>query len=63
LSASEIIERMKNTYANSKTYSDSGVVEVIFIGDVNQTVEKPFTTAFIRPNRFRYEFKEKKTFG
>lgn len=63
LSASEIIERMKNAYANSKTYSDSGVVEVIFIGDVNQTVEKPFTTAFIRPNRFRYEFTEKKPYG
>ena len=63
LSAREIVARMENAYANSKTYSDSGVVKVIFIGEVNQTIEKPFTTAFIRPDRFRYEFTEKKPYG
>jgi outer membrane lipoprotein-sorting protein len=63
LSARDIIAHMENAYANSNTYSDSGVVKVIFIGDVNQTVEKPFTTAFIRPDRFRYEFTEKKPYG
>ncbi len=57
LSAREIIARMESTYANSRTYGDSGVVKIIFSRSVNQTTEKPFTTAFIRPDRLRYEFK------
>ena len=52
LTARKIIERMDSAYANSRTYRDSGVVKIIFSGNVNQTVEKPFTTAFIRPDRF-----------
>ncbi|MEH6556352.1 MAG: hypothetical protein V7708_01060 [Oceanicoccus sp.] len=63
LNLKEIIQRMENTYANSGTYSDSGVVKIIFSGSVNIIVEKPFTTAFIRPDRFRYAFKEKKADG
>jgi outer membrane lipoprotein-sorting protein len=54
---------MEHTDASSSTYSDSGVVKIRFIGSVNQTIKKPFTTAFTRPDRFRYEFKEKKSFG
>jgi outer membrane lipoprotein-sorting protein len=61
LTANEIIKRMEKVYANSKSYSDSGVVRSVFIStDRTHTVEKPFTTVFIRPDRFRYEFKEKK---
>ena len=63
LTASEIIDRMKSTYANSRTYSDSGVVKTIFTGGVKQTIEKPFTTVFVRPDRFRYAFKDKKPDG
>lgn len=63
LTVMEIIERMENAYANSRTYSDSGVVKIVFSGSVNTTVEKPFTTAFIRPDRLRYSFKEKKADG
>ena len=61
LTANEIIKRMEKVYANSKSYSDSGVVKAVFISnDGKFTVEKPFTTAFIRPDHFRFEFKEKK---
>jgi outer membrane lipoprotein-sorting protein len=58
-SASEILERMDKVYANCKSYRDSGVVKTLFIkGKSKRTVEKPFTTAFVRPDRFRFEFKE-----
>jgi hypothetical protein len=63
MTAREIIDRMQSTYANSRTYRDSGVVEMIFTGSVNQTIRKPFTTAFVRPDRFRYAFEEKKPGG
>jgi hypothetical protein len=58
-SASEILERMAKVYANCKSYRDSGVVTTLFIkGKSKRTVEKPFTTAFVRPEQFRYEFKQ-----
>jgi outer membrane lipoprotein-sorting protein len=60
LTAKKIIKLMKEKYATSKSYSDSGVVRIVFIrSDGRRTVEKPFTTAFIRPDRFRFEYKEK----
>ena len=60
LTATDIIKRMKGAYANSRSYLDAGMVKEVFI-DANgeRTVEKPFTTAFVRPNRFRYEFRER----
>jgi outer membrane lipoprotein-sorting protein len=61
LTATEIIQRMQETYATSRSYSDSGVVKTVFIHpDRKRTVEKPFTTAFIRPDQFRFEYREKK---
>ncbi len=61
LTANEIINRMADEYAKSKSYSDSGVVKTVFIRtDSRRTVDKPFTTAFIRPDRFRFEYREKK---
>ena len=57
--ADEIISRMNSVYANSHSYQDSGMVKDVFL-KTNETriAEKPFTTAFIRPDRFRYEFRE-----
>ena len=61
LTAKDIIQRMAEAYAKSRSYSDSGVVKTVFIStDSRRTTEKPFTTAFIRPDRFRFEFREKK---
>ena len=60
LTAKEVVERMAKTYASCKTYSDSGVVKTLFIeAEGNRMAEKPFTTAFVRPDRFRFEYKHK----
>jgi len=64
LDAQQILDRMAKVYANCKSYRDSGVVNTLFIdARGNRTVEKLFTTAFIRPDRFRFEYKEKRSWG
>jgi RNA polymerase sigma factor (sigma-70 family) len=56
----EILDRMSKVYATCKSYHDSGVVKTVFVeAGGNRTVEKPFTTAFVRPDRLRFEYKEK----
>jgi hypothetical protein len=50
---------MKDTYANAKTYQDKGLVKVVIrYPERNHTIKKPFSTAFVRPDRLRYEYKE-----
>ena len=59
LTVRQIIERMAKTYSTCKSYRDSGVVKTIFIQLWGKrTAEKPFTTAFVRPDRFRYEYRD-----
>jgi hypothetical protein len=59
LSAGAILERMATTYAKCKSYQDSGCVTTIFIrSDGNHTSKRPFSTTFVRPSRFRFEFKD-----
>jgi outer membrane lipoprotein-sorting protein len=59
LKAQDVLDRMAKAYAGCKSYRDSGVVRTVFIqGAGNRTVEKPFTTAFVRPDRFRFEYQE-----
>jgi outer membrane lipoprotein-sorting protein len=59
LKAQDVLDRMAKVYAGCKSYHDSGVVKTVFVqADGNRTVEKPFTTAFVRPDRFRFEYKE-----
>src|SRR5262245_30622258 len=59
LKAQDVLDRMAKAYAGCKSYRDSGVVKTVFIEATgNRTVEKPFTTAFVRPDRFRFEYKE-----
>ena len=56
LTAKQIVKRMAEEYAKCKSYQDLGVVKTVFIlPDLKRTVEKPFTTAFVRPDRFRFE--------
>ncbi len=59
-SAQEILDRMAKVYAECKSYRDSGVVKTLFLEGNNgrRTVNKSFTTAFVRPGRFRFEFQE-----
>jgi hypothetical protein len=55
--AEEIIRRMAQVYAECRTYEDTGSVKTVFIeDDRRRTVIKPFSTAYVRPDRFRFEF-------
>jgi hypothetical protein len=56
LSAEQILDQMVKVYAECKSYRDSGTVDVRSAprkADINGT----FTTAFIRPDQFRFELK------
>jgi len=64
LDATHILERMAKTYAECNTYRDSGMVTTVFIsGDDRRTIKKPFKTAFVRPTKFRFEYRENKLDG
>lgn len=59
-----IFQRMAQVYADCTTYSDSGVVKIIFFqADGERTSERPFTTAFVRPDSFRFEYTEQTFYG
>ena len=53
----QLLARMSMQYADSKSYRDSGILETTYIrADGTKTVEKkPFSTVFVRPERFRFE--------
>jgi len=57
VSAKEVLNRLLSVYASCNSYMDKGRVKEFFL-DGNQVVIKPFTTAFVRPSRFRFEFTE-----
>lgn len=58
--AQDVLDRMAKAYESCKSYHDSGVVKTVFIvAGFKRAEEKPFTTAFVRPNRFRFEYTEK----
>ena len=56
----QVLDHMSKTYADCKTYRDSGVVRTLFVQDTGTrtVVEKPFKTAFVRPDQFRFEYKD-----
>jgi outer membrane lipoprotein-sorting protein len=57
ISAQEIIERMAEVYANCHTYSDEGEVSREYVGAHSMgPTRQPFSTAFVRPSSFRFEF-------
>jgi outer membrane lipoprotein-sorting protein len=59
--AEQLLDRMSKAYANCKSYRDSGVVKTVFIqANGKRTVNKPFETAFVRPDRFRFEYRARK---
>jgi hypothetical protein len=64
LDASGILSRVEGVYAKCRTYVDSGSLTIRFVesGGVH-TEERPFSTAFIRPDRFRYEFRSTNSLG
>ena len=59
LKARDVLERVARVYAGCKTYRDTGVVTTVFVEATGSWVlEKPFTTAFVRPDRFRFQYAE-----
>jgi outer membrane lipoprotein-sorting protein len=54
LTAQQILARMATTYATCKSYRDSGQVTNFF--SPQHIDVKPFRTAFVRPNQFRFEY-------
>ena len=61
LSASQILEKSVDLYKTCVSYSDSGEVEAVFLGESGQrTVVLPFETLFDRDRGFRFEFRKRK---
>jgi hypothetical protein len=58
-----IFERVARTYASCRSYQDEGAVVTTIISELvapwgRRTSRKPFRTAFVRPDRLRFEFSE-----
>ena len=54
-----IFQNMEQVYADCTSYYDSGLVKTVFFqANGERTAEKPFRTAFVRPDRFRFEYTE-----
>jgi hypothetical protein len=56
LTAQQILDKMATAYATCKSYRDSGVVTNFF--NPQHIDIKPFRTAFVRPDQFRFEYDE-----
>jgi outer membrane lipoprotein-sorting protein len=57
----QILDRMVKAYAECKSYFDSGVIKFVSFqhaGSREATVDYSFTTAFVHPDRFRFEIKD-----
>jgi hypothetical protein len=57
----EILAAMAEMYATCTSYRDAGRVTTRFIDrdGRSRTSIKPFTTAFVRPDRFRFEYRDR----
>jgi hypothetical protein len=56
----EIIEATRAAYASCASYRDRGNVHTDFFdpaGEITMSEDRPFSTVFRRPDRFRYEFR------
>ena len=59
-SASEILAGVRSVYAGCRTYQDTGTETTSFVDDhpaPRQVETKLFSTAFVRPDRFRFQCK------
>ena len=58
--AQQIMEQAISTYASCDSYLDEGEVRTLYLDPRgNFTEVKPFSTAFVRPAEFRFEFKHR----
>jgi hypothetical protein len=62
LPASKLLAQVRRAYGSCRSYKDTGLVTTVFIHDMpsrrRHTDKKPFATAFVRPERFRFEYAE-----
>lgn len=64
LSAQHILARTATVYAHCTSYRDTGVVTIVYQESIGRrTEERPFKTAFVRPDRFRFEYEETSFLG
>jgi hypothetical protein len=59
MTAEGILAAVEAVYARCHTYADTGCVREVFLhldGRTNFVSTTPFETAFVRPDRFRFEF-------
>mgnify|MGYP001096355021 CR=1 FL=1 len=65
----QVLAKTFKTYAEAKSYEDEGEVVQVFIEQIliqptgKWTVKRPFSTRFVRPKLYRYEFSERKGDG
>jgi hypothetical protein len=60
-SPEQIIAKTAKAYAGARSYRDEGEVITVFTGEPGgkRTVKRPFSTKFVRPKLYRYEFSER----
>jgi outer membrane lipoprotein-sorting protein len=59
--ALQIVDQMVSTYASCKTYQDTGEVRTTILDEKGKrTALMPFSTAFVRPANFRFEFRSRR---
>lgn len=59
MDATDLLKQMADVYSGLHGYVDQGAVVVTFIEAGGRRVDRrPFRTAFLRPQRFRYEFND-----
>ena len=64
LTAPQVLERLAKAYSTAQTYRDTGVVKTVFVeAEGRRTVERSFTTVFIRPDRIRFDYVDKLVSG
>src|SRR5581483_3621770 len=59
MTAEDILTTAEAAYARCRTYADTGCVRTVFLepdGRTDFVSTTPFETAFVRPDRFRFEF-------
>ena len=55
--AKALLEEMECVYANCRSYKDEGTIKSVYIEEASErTSYKWFSTAFIRPDRFRFAY-------
>ncbi len=62
--ADEILDRMAQVYATATSYRDTGAVVTTFFESGGAQVEtKPFSTRFVRPDRFWFHYQATNPYG